>query len=442
MARPIRSMAPPLPAAQARHLAQRLMDGQLALFVGAGLSHLARTASGRRLPLWAELAQQVAERCHEDPVCYRDVLDLFDAIAFGQERGTLERAVRELLDDREFEPSPAHRVMAPLPWAAVLSTNYDGLLALLLTLAVLFYKSRRRLPHDRWEFYDVAEQVLRDSWVQHRLHHAEGQLPRSYLPELLERLALLGMVGGKVAFTREELERECRALLVARDYGGAERDRECALFVRAAEDLIGVLVAQGPGAFGFLHLTFQEFLAARALRHRSAEVAGLLARFWDHPDWEEVWRLYALAIEADAARYAELIHETLRHPHPLDTRLQRHRLACLGLIGVGSARLPDEAEEVVQWAVAAIREGPAGLHDQVLTRLGPWERSPLPASLLAALLAEARGKPLRGPAVRALWVAARDGGRGERAAGVADAARRSGRCSAGISGGCAAGRGE
>jgi HEAT repeat protein len=841
-------MGPPLPPAQARQLAQRLMDGQLALFVGAGVSHLApaREGSGRRLPLWQELAQGVAQACHEDPALYRDVLDLFDAIALGQERGTLERAVRELLDDREFELSPAHRALARLPWAAVLSTNYDGLLvralgenpvwdedgydrlgdrerprlfqlhgtlerqhtltredyrrwpekharayrhlegmllngtvlfvgyslsdphldallatvrqitagrekrlyswmwrvapsqarlfdlrdkiecssigeeddwvrafeqlegalrdlqggggsgssvaadryayeraqyvqalearygaanlqgihvwgagyargdvsleevyvepdlvcgerdknpgtraaaslrqarrdeqekaakpagrepasrvlrregrlvlvgapgqgkstllrhwlldaarrwrerpaaepfpiyllladwevagagavqdflgyatgalpqlgevgsdavrvwlagrvlwlldgvdevrdrwardrlreevaataalrpadrwvvatrpagepqggfaaawrrvemppldephvrqvlarwasvlerkeglridavkmhrglmsnrglarlqgnALLLTLAVLFYKSRRRLPHDRWEFYEVAEQVLRDSWVHHRLHRAAEHLPGSYLPELLERLALLGMVGGKVAFTREELERECRLLLASRDYGGAERDRESALFVRAAEDLIGVLVMQGPSSFGFLHLTFQEFLAARALRQRSADVAELLGRFWDHPDWEEVWRLYALAIESDAARYAALFHETLRHPHWLDTRLQRHRLACLSLIGVGKAPLPTEAEGVVHWAVEVIHDGPGTLCDRVLARIGQWERSPLPAGLRATLLEEARKKPLRKPAIRALWVAARN----------------------------------
>ena len=280
--------------------------------------------------------------------------------------------------------------------------------ALLLTLAVLFYKSRGRLPHDRWEFYEVAEQVLRDSWVHHRLHHAAEHLPGGYLPELLERLALLGMVGRKVAFTREELESECRELMAARGYGGAERDRESALFVHAAEDLIGVLVAQGPGWFGFLHLTFQEFLAARALRHRSGEVAGLLERFWDHPEWEEVWRLYALAIESDAARYAELFREVLKHPHPLDARLERHRLACLGLCGVGKAPLPREAEEVVEWATAVIRKGPTVLSDQVLAKVGQWERSPLPGSLRAALLGETRGERLRSRGVQALWVGARE----------------------------------
>jgi hypothetical protein len=44
-------------------LAQKLADGQLALFVGAGLSRqaTARDGSARRLPLWKELAEQVAK---------------------------------------------------------------------------------------------------------------------------------------------------------------------------------------------------------------------------------------------------------------------------------------------------------------------------------------------------------------------------------------------
>jgi hypothetical protein len=113
MARTKVSIESPLAPELARRLAQRLMDGQLALFVGAGISHLAATrgGSGRRLPLWQELAQGVAERCQEDQASYRDVLDLFDAIALGQERAVLERAVREMLDDREVELSPAHRAL-------------------------------------------------------------------------------------------------------------------------------------------------------------------------------------------------------------------------------------------------------------------------------------------------------------------------------------------
>jgi HEAT repeat protein len=280
--------------------------------------------------------------------------------------------------------------------------------ALLLTLAVLFYKSQRRLPDDRWEFYNVAEQVLRDSWVHHRVHHAAEQLPGSYLPELLEQLALLGMKRGTVTFTRGELESGCRKLLAIREYRGAELDREVALFIRAAEDLIGVLVAQGPGSFGFLHLTFQEFLAARALRNRHVEATALLSRFWDHPDWEELWCLYALAIESDAERYAGLFRELLGNPHLLDKRLQRHRLASFGLVGVGKSRLPREAQRIVRWAVEVLRKGPGVLGDQVLLRLGWWTRSPLPEGVREVLLEQARGERLRWPATRALWIGARE----------------------------------
>src|SRR5215218_7355250 len=122
-------MAPP---DHIRQLAQRLSDGQLAIFVGAGLSRLAPRCDGgdQRLPLWRELARLVADSCHESLATYRDdILDLFDAIAYGQERATLEQAVREALDDRPFNPSEAHRALALLSWSAVVTTNYDGLLA-------------------------------------------------------------------------------------------------------------------------------------------------------------------------------------------------------------------------------------------------------------------------------------------------------------------------
>ena len=80
-------MPGPLPDQHAKILAQKLVDGQLAMFVGAGLSRQAivRDGSGRRLPLWKELAEQVAKTCHEDLADYGgNILDLFDAIVYAQ----------------------------------------------------------------------------------------------------------------------------------------------------------------------------------------------------------------------------------------------------------------------------------------------------------------------------------------------------------------------
>ena len=258
--------------------------------------------------------------------------------------------------------------------------------ALLLTLAVLFYKARRRLPHDRWEFFEIAEQVLRDSWVYHRVRRAEEYLPGGYLPELLERLALCGMKEGIVRFSRERLEQETAALLTERGYVGAERDREVARFLRAAEELIGVLVAQSPDEFGFLHLTFQEFLAARALVHRSAEAPRYVARYWDHPDWEQVWVLYALAIQSDPDRVAELHSKILASAHPLDSVLERPRLMSLRLAGLGNAPLSEAAEQSVNWAEAASRPGdaPPWRLVYIWEALSQWER-PLPSSTVTRM---------------------------------------------------------
>jgi hypothetical protein len=130
-----RKVSGPLPKEHVQKLARRLIDGQLSLFVGAGLSHLApaKDGSDRRLPLWSGLTEQVAAACDVDAEVFAgEPLDLFDAIVYGPERSTLERAVAESLDDGGFELASAHRALGDLPWRAVVSKNYDGLLQRLL----------------------------------------------------------------------------------------------------------------------------------------------------------------------------------------------------------------------------------------------------------------------------------------------------------------------
>jgi hypothetical protein len=246
---------------------------------------------------------------------------------------------------------------------------------LLLTLAVLFYKSRHRLPHDRWDFYDASEQALRDAWVRHRLQQAQRYLPGDYLPELLEALALQGMVEGSVLFGEEEVKGETRRLLQSRAYSGREQDEETARLLEAARDLIGVLVEQGPGRFGFLHLTFQEFYAARALVHRSQDAADHIRRYWDHPDWREVWPLYRLGVQADPARTAELFQTILDNAHPLDRHLFRPQLACLRLVGTGSAPFGSPETRVLDWARSVIEQNANPLYE-VCMIVQRWERPP------------------------------------------------------------------
>jgi hypothetical protein len=130
----------PLPRSHIAVLADKLRDGHLGLFVGAGLSRLAPATDGssRRLPLWSELAENTARACNVRAKAYRSILDLFDGIAGKRDRPTLERAVREALDDKPFDLSPAHQALSKLPWSAVFTTNYDRLLLRAFSRPVFF----------------------------------------------------------------------------------------------------------------------------------------------------------------------------------------------------------------------------------------------------------------------------------------------------------------
>ena len=149
-------------------------------------------------------------------------------------------------------------------------------------------------------------------------------------------------------------------VLAGRDYTGGERDREVPRFLDAARDAIGVLVEQSPDRFGFLHLTFQEFLAARAIVKRVADAPCLIAQFWDHPDWREVWLLYALGCQGQQTRFASLCEIVLSAAsrHRMDRVLRRPERQILRLCGVGSETLPASAAPALDWAVRVLARGP------------------------------------------------------------------------------------
>jgi len=115
-----------------RNIADLILQDRLVLFVGAGLSHqaTAKDGSGRRLPLWNELAEIIIRRFHVSEEDYKsNPLDLFDSISHARGRDVLEEEVSKALDSAPFEPSGAHRALAKIPWSTVYTTNYDDLLS-------------------------------------------------------------------------------------------------------------------------------------------------------------------------------------------------------------------------------------------------------------------------------------------------------------------------
>ncbi len=118
--------------------------GRAAVMVGAGMSRNAVPLRAGRatMPTWAELTTALIDRLYPagsggerraewlhqaaGATSVANRLGEEYAIAFG--RHELDALIRESVPDDDFRPGPLHQVLLELPWADVLTTNYDTLL--------------------------------------------------------------------------------------------------------------------------------------------------------------------------------------------------------------------------------------------------------------------------------------------------------------------------
>jgi hypothetical protein len=120
-------------------LLERIRNRKCVIFVGSGLSAQARTEEGSPLPTWAEMLCQMIEWCTSCGVQLRaESAELKEAINKGrlllvaQElkdslEGELTSCLSHILHIGKVKPSEAHHLICRLPWAAALTSNYDGL---------------------------------------------------------------------------------------------------------------------------------------------------------------------------------------------------------------------------------------------------------------------------------------------------------------------------
>lgn len=166
---------------------------------------------------------------------------------------------------------------------------------LLLTLAVLFYRTNKRLPTNRWDYYESTDRILRGQWLYHRVREVADGIGDKEWGALLGKIAISGFTASQshVRFNEAALKNAVGAhyLSLGLDYLRIQQQVE--RFIRDASDLIGVIVAIAPGDYAFLHLSFQEYHAAKhLLTLPEAELSRIAAREWDNPDWAEVWNLF------------------------------------------------------------------------------------------------------------------------------------------------------
>jgi HEAT repeat protein len=274
-------------------------------------------------------------------------------------------------ESQTFEPTAISKTLSEQPGLTRMRRN-----SLLLTIMVLFFKAKKRLPDDRWEFYSHADEVLRNAWVRHK--HSDvmlrSTLPGEYLKALLPVLAFECMKRGVVAIKTGLLQELAQPILLKYGYAGKDLSDEQERLKRAAEDLIGVLVSRGPDTVGFLHLTFQEFHAAQHLLNL-ADPTSEIALYWDDPDWTEVWNLYVLGGAMREGLLEQLFKTIRAHDHELDQVLFRPELKVLQLAGVGRQPLPNSEnwQRVLNWAFAEV-EKRTWHETRIQSSLMAWEK--------------------------------------------------------------------
>ncbi len=188
-----------------------------------------------------------------------------------------EQDRRELLD--AIYRNPGVRRLAATP--------------LLLTILALMKRQGVTLPERRVQLYDQYVTTLLSTW--NRARSLSGRAPGRDLDELqtiriLAPLALwmhetnpgIGLVN------RGDLSRKLEELF--REQGNPAPEKAAHQFLQDVREHAALLLERGPGEFGFIHLTFEEYLSAVALALLGqGNAAPIVDKLIQHVG-EQAWR--------------------------------------------------------------------------------------------------------------------------------------------------------
>jgi len=205
--------------------------------------------------------------------------------------GALERAAR---DDTPVASWEAERERRELLEAVHRNPGVRRLAAnpLLLTILALMKRQGVALPERRVELYQKYVETLLKHW-----NLARGlDRPPSRDLDVVETVRVLAPLAlwmhetspGVGLVKREDVRRKLEEIYTGREIPGPER---------AAQQLLadvrqhaGLLLERGPGEYGFIHLTFQEYLAAAAIALRGQREVGPVVRALAAHVGDDNWR--------------------------------------------------------------------------------------------------------------------------------------------------------
>ena len=197
---------------------------------------------------------------------------------------------------------------------------------LLLTIMALIQRQGVKMPERRVKLYDIACQTLIETWNRARSLSGVALLS---MPDPQLTTALLG----ELALWMQQHDLTTAAAddllpVLVESYqkrGHSTPEAAAAAFLYDVQRFSGLLVERGPDQYSFLHLTFQEYFAARSLATRfDAEQRWRIIRPRLHdPRWRETILLTAGELGIRMEREQEVTDHATRilHATPAPSKL-------------------------------------------------------------------------------------------------------------------------
>lgn len=184
--------------------------------------------------------------------------------------------------------------------SAINNTNTPGVRKLasnplMLTILSLMKRQGLTLPQRRADLYWNFIETFLLNWNRVRSLGSQNTNRDIDILETMKVLAPLAMwvyekSGGRGLINRFELENELTRIYT--DKGEANPEAAASHFLKDIHEHAGLIVERGKDQYGFIHLTFQEYLAAIALaQHGQESVAPIINILLDHisdSSWREI----------------------------------------------------------------------------------------------------------------------------------------------------------
>lgn len=259
---------------------------------------------------------------------------------------------------------------------------------LMLRMLALLRRQLGRLPHRRVQLYESYVGTLLENWVDAR---SEGARERSV--EILDQPQAESILiplafwlqrekpsgtAGRVEIRNKLVEicLEDRGLDPAQAERSAvrEAERQAERFLQEMRQMAGLIVERGHDAFGFLHLTFQEYFAGRALAQLGDKERweAILPNLHD-PRWREPILLCAGrlgVVENRRAQVTQLVRNILDNNDPTEADLHRNLLCALSIACDDVSLEPALVTDLVDRAVTQLSTQVYGFARELLRLLG------------------------------------------------------------------------